>query len=343
MSIAASGAEQALSALDNRPMSSLQRKAAILVSMGEFISGYDLLVMGAALIYLRPQFDLSPSATGLLGASTFLGAMVGLLIFGDLSDRLGRRAIFVANLIFFVFFSIVSAFITDATQLFIARFLVGMGVGMDIPTSTAYLAEIAPRKQRGAILGSLPQIMWILGAMLSTFIALPLGYFFGDQAWRWMFGLAAVPALLVLIGRRLLPESPRWLLAQGRLDEARDALKRFDVPVEESLTANREKGSYGELFYPSAVVTDLLGLDGVLPQLPVRADRHHRDTLCAALHRADVGDPDPGVQRPRLGHKPDRCFLQLLPDRPHRPQKALLSVADPGRHLRAVDGPVRDR
>ncbi len=175
--------------------------------------------------------------------------MVGLLIFGDLSDRLGRRAIFVANLVFFVVFSIVSAFITDATQLFVARFLVGMGVGMDIPTSTAYLAEIAPRKQRGAILGSLPQIMWILGAMLSTFIALPLGYFFGDQAWRWMFGLAALPALLVLIGRRLLPESPRWLLAQGRLEEARDALQRFGVPVAESLRATREQGSYGELFY----------------------------------------------------------------------------------------------
>jgi MFS transporter, putative metabolite transport protein len=152
--------------------------------------------------------------------------------------------------VFFVFFSIVSAFITHATQLFIARFLVGMGVGMDIPTSTAYLAEIAPRKQRGAILGSLPQIMWILGAMLSTFIALPLGYFFGDQAWRWMFGLAALPALLVLIGRRLLPESPRWLLAKGRLEEARDALTRFGVPVEESLQANREQGNYGELFYP---------------------------------------------------------------------------------------------
>jgi putative MFS transporter len=254
MSAVASGTESAtesaLSALDNRPMSPLQRRAALLVSMGEFISGYDLLVMGAALIYLRPQFDLSPYATGLLGASTFLGAMVGLLIFGDLSDRLGRRAIFVANLVFFVLFSIVSAFITDATQLFIARFLVGMGVGMDIPTSTAYLAEIAPRKQRGAILGSLPQIMWILGAMLSTFIALPLGYFFGDQAWRWMFGLAALPALLVLIGRRLLPESPRWLLAKGRLEEARDALTRFGVPVEESLQANREQGNYGELFYP---------------------------------------------------------------------------------------------
>ena len=66
--------------------------------------------------------------------------MVGLIIFGDMSDRLGRRAIFVANLLFFVVFSIVSAFITSVPQFFAVRFLVGMGVGMDIPTSTAYLA-----------------------------------------------------------------------------------------------------------------------------------------------------------------------------------------------------------
>jgi putative MFS transporter len=245
---AVAGDQSALASLDDRPMSALQKRAVLLVSMGEFISGYDLLVMGAALIYLRPQFDLSPAATGLLGASTFLGAMVGLLIFGDMSDRLGRRAIFLANLMFFVVFSIASAFITDVTQLFIARFLVGMGVGMDIPTSTAYLAEIAPRKRRGAVLGSLPQIMWILGAMLSTFIALPLDYLAGNQAWRWMFGLAAIPALLVLIGRRLLPESPRWLLSHGRIEEAKDALRRFDVPVGDKLVADQRKGTYADLF-----------------------------------------------------------------------------------------------
>src|SRR6185312_9992853 len=138
---------------------------------------------------------------GALGASGFLGAMVGMLIFGDLSDRLGRRAIFVANLIFFVVFSILSAFINSLWELFAVRFLVGVGIGMDIPTSTAYLAEIAPARHRGKVLGSLSQVTWILGALTSTLVAVPLAAAFGEAAWRWMFGLAALPALLVLLGR----------------------------------------------------------------------------------------------------------------------------------------------
>ena len=232
-------------------MTGLQRRAAVLVALGEFIDGYDLLVMGTALIYLQPQLGLSPSATGLLGASTFLGAMIGLIVFGDMSDRLGRRSIFVINLVFFVAFSILSAFITNVTQLFVARFLIGVGVGMDIPTSTAYLAEITPRHRRGAILGALTQITWILGALTSTLIALPLGWAFGAQAWRWMFALVALPALLVLLGRRLLPESPRWLLNRGRTAEAEAAFRAFGMPVPaRGVMAARQTGSYAELFRP---------------------------------------------------------------------------------------------
>ena len=246
------GPSAALATLDERPLSPAQRYAAILVALGEFIDGYDLLVIGGALIFLRPHFNLTPSQVGALGASGFLGAMVGMLIFGDMSDRLGRRAIFVANLIFFVVFSILSAFIQTVPELFIVRFLVGVGVGMDVPTSAAYLAEIAPRKHRGVIAGSLLNITWILGATTSTLIALPLIYLVGNDAWRWMFGLAAVPALLVLLGRQGLPESPRWLIAHGRYEEARAAFARFGVETDiATLTASgTRRGSYGELFGP---------------------------------------------------------------------------------------------
>ena len=246
------GPSAALATLDERPLSPAQRYAAILVALGEFIDGYDLLVIGGALIFLRPHFNLTPSQVGALGASGFLGAMVGMLIFGDMSDRLGRRAIFVANLIFFVVFSILSAFIRTVPELFIVQFLVGVGVGMDVPTSAAYLAEIAPRKHRGVIAGSLLNITWILGATTSTLIALPLIYLAGNDAWRWMFGLAAVPALLVLLGRQGLPESPRWLIAHGRYEEAQAAFARFGVETDIATLAasGTRRGSYGELFGP---------------------------------------------------------------------------------------------
>lgn len=246
------GAATQLDRLDEKPLSFRQKYAAALVAFGEFIDGYDLLVMGSALILLKPQFGLSPQAVGLLGASTFLGAILGLLVFGDMSDRLGRRIIFVVNLFFFVVFAIASALVTSVTWLFVMRFLVGVGVGMDIPTSTAYLAEIAPRRQRGAILGSLLNVMWLLGALASTLVAIPLIAWFGNDAWRWMMGLAAVPALLALLGRQGLPESPRLLLAHGRVEEARAAFEAFGVTATDAALqpSAPQIGSYGELMGP---------------------------------------------------------------------------------------------
>lgn len=243
--------QNGLNTLDTKPMSPRQRYAAVLVALGEFIDGYDLLVIGGALVLLKPQFHLSPAATGAVGAAGFIGAMVGLLVFGDMSDRLGRRAIFVANLVFFVVFSILSAFLTSVPQLLVVRFLVGIGIGMDIPTSTAYLAEIAPARDRGKVVGALTQITWIFGALASTLVALPLQSLFGDAAWRWMFGLAALPAAAVLLGRQGLPESPRWLLAHGRVEEARAALASFGIDARDvELAVGERRGGWHELFRP---------------------------------------------------------------------------------------------
>lgn len=234
-------------------MSPMQRRAAWLIAFGEFIDGYDLLVMGVALLFLRPQLHLSTGEIGALGAATFLGAAAGLVVFGDLSDRLGRKAIFMVNLVFFVAFAIASAMVTQVWQLFLVRVLIGVGVGMDIPTSTAYLAEIAPKEKRGALLGSLLNVMWILGALTSTLLALPLMALFGDAAWRWMFGLAAIPAFVVLIARRTLPESPRWLLTRGRVEEARAVYVRLGLDEASGaaiLATPPRRASYRDLFRP---------------------------------------------------------------------------------------------
>ncbi|MFI5731525.1 MFS transporter [Kribbella sp. NPDC051587] len=191
-----------------------------LVAFGEFIDGYDLLVVGAAVLFLRPAFGLSNGEVGLVTASAFVGTALGLLVFGDLSDRFGRRTIFMVNLVFFVVASIGAAFVHEVWQLVLARFVLGVAVGMDIPTSHAFLTEIAPKARRGRIAGSLPNLMWLSGAIVSVLLALALKPVFGNETWRWLFGLAAIPATAVLVARQFLPESPRWLQAQGRTEEA---------------------------------------------------------------------------------------------------------------------------
>lgn len=230
----------------------VRRLAPPLVAFGEFVDGYDLLVMGAALLFLKPDFHLSSSGAGWLGAISFIGAAVGLLIFGDLTDRYGRRVIFIINLLLFVVFSVVSAFAQNVPELMIARFLVGFGVGMDIPTSSAFLAEIAPGRRRGRLAGSLPNVMWLLGAVVAVGLAIVLRGTTGNDTWRWLFGLAAVPALLVLAGRQILPESPRWLSARGRHDEAAAIYRQLgiDEPERGGLEDGGPKrpGGYRALF-----------------------------------------------------------------------------------------------
>jgi MFS transporter, putative metabolite transport protein len=209
----------------------VRRWAPRLVALGEFVDGYDLLVMGAALLYLTPAFGLTDGQTGLLAAITFIGAALGVVLFGELADRLGRRLIFMLNLLFFVVAAIAAAFAHSVTELMIARFAIGVGVGMDIPTSASYLAEIAPKARRGRIAGSLPNIMWLGGAITSVIVALILDPITGPDTWRWLFGLAAIPALLVLAGRQILPESPRWLRAHGREAEAVAVFETMGLPV----------------------------------------------------------------------------------------------------------------
>ncbi|MEU0743315.1 MFS transporter [Streptomyces sp. NPDC006134] len=224
-----------------------------LVAFGEFIDGYDLLVMGAALLFLKPDFGLTATEVGWLGAIAFIGTAVGLVVFGDLSDRFGRKVIFVVNLVFFVVASLASAFVTEVWQLMVARFFIGVAVGMDIPTSHAFLAEIAPKARRGRVAGSLPNLMWLGGAITSVLIALALGPHLGHDTWRWLFGLAALPALAVLIARQFLPESPRWLKAQGRHEEAKAVFEALGVEEPKSAVP-QGKRSYRDLFTKGAAV-----------------------------------------------------------------------------------------
>lgn len=214
-----------------------------LVAMGELIDGYDLLVIGVAMLSLQPQFNLSPIQVGALSATAFIGAAIGLLIFGKITDKFGRRTIFMVNLAFFIIASALSAFVPAGQiwLLFVTRFVIGFAVGMDIPVSQAYLAEISPNTHRGRMAGSLPNIMWLLGAVLSVLFAMLFNWLAPETAWRWLFGIAAIPAFVIFLLRHLLPESPRWLLEHGRTEDGLKVFKLLDLDPKPAMDAIAER------------------------------------------------------------------------------------------------------
>jgi len=200
-----------------------QRRATTFAAAGGFIDGYDLLVLSAALLVITPYFDLSAGQVGALVAAAYIGSWLGTLVFGYYTDRFGRRAVFVLNMVVFIATSVFCALSPTFVTLLIARFFVGVAIGMDLPTAGAMIAEFASPARRGRLL-AVWQLLWAIGAVIAPVVALaflPLG----DDSWRFMLVSGAIPALIVLFGRRSVPETPRWLLSQGREDEARTALE----------------------------------------------------------------------------------------------------------------------
>jgi putative MFS transporter len=254
-----------LAEFDHAPvLTPARRRALTLIAFGEFVDGYDLIAIGGALLMLRPLFGLSPAQTGLLGAVAFFGAALGLLLVGEIADRFGRRNVFVHTFWLFIVLSLLSAAVRDYGELLIVRGLMGVAIGADIAASITFLAEISPRRSRGGWAGAVPQIAWTLGALTSLATALVLFQLIGAGAWRWILGLGALPALVILIGRRGLPESPRWLLARGRVKEAKEAMALFGITSAAPLTAAQSgeavKGSYLDILRPPHTRRALLAL-----------------------------------------------------------------------------------
>ncbi|OKL48414.1 MFS transporter [Boudabousia liubingyangii] len=239
--------------VDEKRARFIKKWSSTLIAFGEFIDGYDLTVIGVAMVFLSKDFALSSSDKGLLVAVSFIGTAVGLIAFGDLADRIGRKKVFAFNLWVFIVTAIGAALITQVWMLWVMRFLIGVAIGMDLSCSSAFLAEVAPAARRGRLAGSLPNITFILGAIFSIVMAIVLQATvpeaYHSWIWRGMFLFAAVPSFLVLMGRKQLPESPRWLIQNGREEEAYQILKALDLD-EEVLKAKPKKTNreYRKLF-----------------------------------------------------------------------------------------------
>ncbi|MER5389356.1 MFS transporter [Saccharopolyspora sp. NPDC002686] len=205
-------------ALDDLPPSRFHYRVGFAAAGGMFIDGYILGAIAIALPLIPAGFGLTAWWSGLLGSSALIGLFLGGLVFGPITDRIGRKALYTADLTVFLIGSVLQFFATEPWQLFVIRLLIGVAIGADYAIGPALLSEFAPRRIRGPFLGSLSTV-WAAGYIA----ALGVGIVFpdlGDSTWRWVLASSAVPSAIVLMLRVGLPESPRWLASKGRLDEA---------------------------------------------------------------------------------------------------------------------------
>ncbi|EFH84822.1 MFS transporter [Ktedonobacter racemifer] len=205
---------------------------AFVSAMGAFLDGYDNLVIGAVLLLLQPAWKLTAPQLGLISSAAFLGMALGGLIFGRLTDKIGRQTSFILDLSLFVIGGLVSAFASNISILLIGRFIAGLAIGADVPISTSLIAEFSPKNKRGFLTG-LMQPFWFAGATVSGIVTIVFLLNGNQNAWRWALGLSAVIAVIVMLLRTRMPESPRWLLAKGQnVDQ-----EEFSRKVDESSTS----------------------------------------------------------------------------------------------------------
>ncbi|WP_342630210.1 MFS transporter [Nguyenibacter vanlangensis] len=218
--------------LDDLPPTPFHARLAAVAAGGPFCDGYILGIVGIALPSLAQDRHLSSGGIGLVGASALLGVLAGGTLGGVVADRLGRKPLFTLNIAAFVVLSLLQAACPDLATLVLLRFLLGVAVGADYPIATAYVTEFMPRAWRGPILSGLI-LSWWVGYTASYAVGYLLSLL-GDDFWRAGLASSAVPALLLFLMRAGLPESPRWLAQQGRIEEARAVVRRHlraDLPL----------------------------------------------------------------------------------------------------------------
>ncbi len=217
-------------------MQPLVLRSAIIAALGGLLFGFDTAVISGTTKDLTRVFDLSNFWLGFTVATALIGTIVGAAYagLGRPADKYGRKPVLFAIGILYIISALGSALATDWVVFMIFRFIGGVGVGAATSVAPIYNAEVAPPKNRGRLVGlfQFNITVGILLAYLSNFAI--LGLFPDDTAWRWMFGVEAVPALAFFLLLFLVPESPRWLMSVGRKQQASDTIDRLSADQKEA-------------------------------------------------------------------------------------------------------------
>ena len=238
-------------------------------SLGGFLFGFDMAVISGVLPFVEKQFALSPGQEGWFVSVALIGCIIGVALSGELSDRLGRRKPLLLSGSLFFISALGCAFLPSLSWVMFSRLLGGIGIGIASNVVPLYISEIAPAKIRGRLVTfyQFALTFGILVAYLSNAglvhyaINFTSGDLFQHEIWRVMFGVGAIPALFFLIGLLVVPESPRWLIQNGRVAEGKDIISRISGADAGSMELTPQKeGSYKELFAPGMRKALLIGV-----------------------------------------------------------------------------------
>ncbi|WJF91539.1 MFS transporter [Paraburkholderia bonniea] len=213
--------------LERLPFSRYHGTIFIIIAIAFFFDSVDLGTMTFLLGSIKTEFGLSSTMTGLVASASFGGMVLGAAVAGLLADRFGRRPVFQWSMVLWGVASYLCSTAQSVEALLVYRVLLGIGMGMEFPVAQTLLAEFVPTASRGRLVALLDGF-WPLGFITAGIVAYFVLPAFG---WRTVFALLAIPAVFVLLVRRIVPESPRWLEHRGRLSEAQTVLAQIETKV----------------------------------------------------------------------------------------------------------------
>ncbi len=233
-------------------------------ALGGLLFGYDTGVISGAILFIKTQFSLSSAMEEIVVSAVLVGAVIGAVIGGALTDRFGRRELIILAGIIFTVSAIGTALAPTVTWLIVARVASGIAIGIASFISPMYIAELVPAKVRGSLV-AVNMLAITTGIVVAYLADYALS---GIQGWRYMFGLAAVPSIILTVAMWCLPDSPRWLISKSRVDQAKRVLQRARIDsdvsaeiadIQKSLGQQSGSGVAG-LFRPSLRMPLIVGV-----------------------------------------------------------------------------------
>jgi MFS transporter, putative metabolite transport protein len=228
------------------PLTSMQWRIWRLAAAGKFFEGMVVFMTGVALPLIVVEFNLTDTQKGLVGASVLFGILIGATALGGLADRVGRKAMFIIEMVIFTLFLALVAYSPSFTWLVVFQFGMGLALGCDYPTAHLIISETMPSSHRGRLVLAAFAFQAV-GALVGTGVGFViLSSWQSVEAWRWMYATAILPATLVLTGRFSITQSGQWLLSQGQVEKAEretEALLRRDPLYPKSVQLRAIKSS----------------------------------------------------------------------------------------------------